>query len=53
MNPTKPTNYTTMHAHTMVTHVSSYGVLVGREILYPLGVSLYFGMEPPIDRGGK
>ncbi len=42
INHAKPTSYTTMHAHTMVTHATSYGVLVGRAILYPLGVK--FGL---------
>ncbi len=36
VNPTKPINYMTMmRAHGMVTHATSYDVLVGRVVLYP------------------
>jgi hypothetical protein len=35
VNPTKPIDYTRMCAHGMVTHATSYNVLVGRVVLYP------------------
>jgi hypothetical protein len=42
VNPTKSTDYTTMQACAVVTQVSSYDILVGRPILYPLKVTLEF-----------
>ncbi len=36
VNPNKPTNYTTMRAQVVVTHVTSYDVLVGGVVLFPL-----------------
>jgi hypothetical protein len=36
VNPTKPIDYTIMWAHAIVTHATSYDVLVGGAILYPL-----------------
>jgi hypothetical protein len=34
VNINKPTNYTTMWAQVVVTHVTSYDVLVGGVVLY-------------------
>lgn len=45
VNPIKPTNYTMAHAKGMVTQVTSYDVLVGGVVLYPLGVTLDFWEE--------
>jgi hypothetical protein len=42
VNPNKPTNYTTMRAQIVVMHVTSYDVLVGGVVLYPLRVTIYF-----------
>jgi hypothetical protein len=42
VNPNKPTNYTIVRAQTMVTHVTSYDMLVGGVVLYPLGVTIDF-----------
>jgi hypothetical protein len=42
VNPNKPTNYTTMQAQIVVMHVTSYDVLVGGVVLYPLRVTIYF-----------
>ncbi len=40
VNPNKPIDYTIMQARTMVTHATSYDVLVGGVVLYPLGVTI-------------
>ncbi len=45
VNPIRPTNYTMAHAKGMVTQVTSYDVLVGGVVLYPLGVTLDFWEE--------
>jgi hypothetical protein len=45
VNPNKPTNYTIVRAQTMVTHVTSYDMLVGGVVLYPLGVTIDFWEE--------
>jgi hypothetical protein len=45
VNPNKPTNYTTMQAWAVVTHVMSYDVLVEGLVLYPLGVTIDFWEE--------
>jgi hypothetical protein len=45
INPNKPTNYTTVQAQVMVTHVTSYDVLVGGVVLYPLEVLIDFWEE--------
>jgi len=42
VNPNKPTNYTIVHAQTMVTHVTSYDMLVRSVVLYPLEVTIDF-----------
>jgi len=34
-----------MRARTMVTHATSYDVLVGGVVLYPLGVTIHFWKE--------
>ncbi len=44
-NSNKPTYYAIMHAWTMVTHVTSYNILVGGAILYPLRITLNFCEE--------
>jgi hypothetical protein len=44
-NLNKPTNYTTMQAWAVVTHVTSYDVLVEGLVLYPLGITIDFWEE--------
>jgi len=45
VNLVKPIDYTTIHVKAVVMHVTSYDVLVGGAILYPLGVTLDFWEE--------
>jgi hypothetical protein len=42
VNPNKSTNYIIMQAWVVVTHASSYDVLVGGVVLYSLGVTIDF-----------
>ncbi len=42
INPTKLTYYTIVRAWVMVMHVTSYEVMVGVEVFYPLGVTIDF-----------
>lgn len=44
-NSNRPTYYAIVHAQTMVTHVTSYDILVGGAILYPLRIMLIFCEE--------
>jgi len=46
VNPNKPTNYTIVWAWVVVTHVTSYDVLIGGVVLYPLWVAIDFGRKP-------
>jgi hypothetical protein len=45
VNPNKITNYTTMWAQVVVTHATSYDVLLGSLALYPIGVTIDFSEE--------
>jgi hypothetical protein len=45
VNINKPTYYTIMWAQALVTHATSYDVLVGGVVLYPLGVTIDFWEE--------
>jgi len=45
VNPNKPTNFITMRAQIVVTHVMSYDVFIGGVVLYPLGVTINFWEE--------
>jgi hypothetical protein len=45
VNLNKPTNYTIVQAQTMVTHATSYDMLVGGVVLYPLRVTIDFWEE--------
>ncbi len=42
VNPNKPTNYIIVRALAIVMHVTSYDVLVGGVVLYPLWVTIDF-----------
>jgi len=44
-NSNRPTYYAIVHVRTMVTHVTSYDILVGGAILYPLRIMLNFCEE--------
>jgi hypothetical protein len=46
-NPLRPLDYTIVHAKGVVTRATSYDVLVGGAILYPLGITLNFWEEIP------
>jgi len=45
VNPNKPINYNIMQAQVVVTHATSYDVLVGGVLLYPQGLPLNFGRK--------
>jgi hypothetical protein len=45
VNLNKLTNFITVRAQVVVTHVMSYDVLVGGVLLYPLGVTIDFWEE--------
>jgi len=45
INPNRPTNYTKMQAWIVVTHATSYDVLVEGMVIYSLGVSIDFWEE--------
>jgi len=45
VNPNKPINYNTMQVQMVVTHATSYEVLVGGMVLHPLGVTIDFWEE--------
>jgi hypothetical protein len=45
IDPNKPTNYTIVRTQKMVMHITSYDVLVGGVVLYPLGFTIDFGEE--------
>jgi hypothetical protein len=45
INDNKPINYTIVWAQVVVTHVTSYDVLVGGVVLHPLGVTIDFWEE--------
>jgi hypothetical protein len=43
-----------MWAHAVITHVTSYDVLVERVVLYPMGVTLdFWGKLPITNHDGK
>jgi hypothetical protein len=44
-HPTKPMKYITVRAQIVVTHVTSYDLLIKRVILYPLGITIDFSKE--------
>ncbi len=45
VNPNKIIDYTTMQAQAVVMHATSYDVLVGGVVLYPLKVTIDFWEE--------
>ncbi len=45
IHPTKPMKYITIRAQIVVTHVTSYDLLIKGAILYPLGVTIDFLKE--------
>ncbi len=45
VNPHRLFNYTTMWAWTMAMHATSYDILIGGMVLYPLGITLDFWEE--------
>jgi hypothetical protein len=54
VNPIRLTNYTTVRAKVVVTHATSYDVLVRGVVLYLLGVTLDFGRKLfIIDQDGR
>jgi len=51
-HPTKPMKYITVRAQIVVTHVTSYDLLIRRAILYLLGVTIDFSKEITYDNLG-